>query len=822
MPSPLLALRRRIIPLIPLLLSWSACALDAPELELASPDLDPTNEALPREGEVGQLRAITPDGPMTLTYVVQGGHAIHEEDVDLGPVAELRKYRGGAAHLGARWPEGKVYFRFDHGFTGVVCHNGMTNCVDVRTRVRNVLDAMEAKLPLRFIWDYNDSADNYITFEWAPSDSVFAGRSDSIGMDGGEQLIRFRSGHEKDSLNPHWYEPYNLEPSTGTIRHEVLHAVGLSHEQSRPDRDLFIEVHEECILSDQLPQFAPKAEARMVGPYDFTSIMHYPATKFCAPVPFGLPDPDGDGCLCVPMIPKIAGAVIGAGPRPGGFSVEDTNTVYRMYANASGANSTSDHYGAALAIGDFDGDGYDDLAVGVPDEEGLIGRYPNFTVVENAGAVLLYKGTSAGPVAWRTLTEADFGGLPSEQGRFGASLVALDLDADGLEDLAVGAPGRNNEVGAVFTYRGSQTQKMVADHMLTQGAAGFSDEAGDRFGAALAAGPITGMTRTDACNSAFNGNFYDALVIGAPGDTNVGVLGPGNRGGAAYIFQSVVASCSTEAVAKATRISNAAATGDNFGAAVAVGLLNGDQRADVVVGAPGYSTSAGAVYTYQGRMPPETSPLLWSAMATYNTRVTGDRLSRFGAALAIGNLLSAPGRELVVGAPGLNGKVVVMTGGLSPVSAQVLVDEAPEFGDQFGAALAIGNIQAGDTGQDLVVGIPGEDLGAGAIAIFHGAALSMRETLRQRDLAPGYDSDVGDQFGAALALGQLDGNGPVSSTAVPGLPYIDLAIGAPGEAPDNLPYPDEPAGAGMVNLLRGAAAAPVNWRELLQPSSGKL
>jgi Astacin (Peptidase family M12A)/FG-GAP repeat len=792
----------------------------------------PAEELVTDEGAIGHLRVNTPDGPMVITYEVQGGHAIHEGDVDLGPVAKLRKLRGGAANLADRWPNGNVYFRFDSGFTGLVCGPAKTNCEDVRGKVRAVLGAMEQKLPINFIEDSNHTASNYITYDWAPADSTFGGVSNSIGMAGGEQTIKFKSGHLSDPMNPHWFEAYNFQPNSGTIRHETLHAIGLWHEQSRPDRDSFISVNNNCIIDEKESQFSIKSGATAVGPYDFSSIMHYGATSFCDPWPdiFG-PDPDGDGCLCKPMISNVSGGVIGAGPRPAGFSIEDTNTVYRMYGRAPASNAASDHYGRAIAIGDFDNDGYDDLAVGIPDEERITGLFPNFVTVTNAGAVALYKGTSAGMVAWGSLSEADYNGDYTTNGHFGAALAVLDIDADGIDDLAVGAPGVSGNAGAVFTFLGNTSDKPAAHRMLTQAIVGYTDEAGDRFGETLAAGPITGLGRTDACNPGFNGNKYGGLVVGAPGDRNSGLFNTSTRGGAAYIFHEFVASCSSPVLAATTRLAHgfnhAGATGDDFGSAIAVGDLDADGKADVVIGASNRASNAGAIYTYQGKLPPESSPLFWSATVTGIGSLDGGLGSELGSALAIGNVLpNVAGTELVVGAPGQAGRVFVMTGGLNPVNIKTLEDASIEQGDHFGSALAIGNVDRTDANLDLVVGIPGEDSNAGAIAILRGNSLTpltTRTTLRQTDMLVLYDSDPGDLFGSTLAIGNLDGKGPVGSTASAGSLLLDLAIGAPGEAPDNFPFSDGPSGAGMVSLMRGAAAAvPATWVQLTQPSTGKL
>lgn len=802
--------------------------------EADDPALPPDGAPAAREGETGHLRVNTPDGPMTITYVVENGHAMHEGDVDLGPVAELRKLRGGAANLGDRWPSGNVYYRFDDDFTGNTCGEAMTDCVSARSKVRSTLEAMELKLPLRFIEDTNETAGDYITFDWAASDSTFAGVSDSIGMDGGEQTIKFRSGHLSDPMNPHWFETYHRQPTAGTIRHEVLHAVGLWHEQSRQDRAMFVAVDDDCIIDEKESQFEIKSGATSVGPYDFSSIMHYGATSYCDPWPTILgPDPDGDGCICKPMVPKVAGATIGGGARPAGFSIEDTNTVYRMYARSYGSNSTADHYGKAVAIGDFDGDGYDDLAVGVPDEERLTGFFPNFITVPNAGTVMLYKGTSNGPVEWTILSEASYSGEYTANANFGAALAVLDIDADGIDDLAIGAPGGNGNAGAVYTFLGNKSDKPFPHRMLSQGLSGYTDESGDRFGETLAAGPVTGQTRTDSCNTDVNGKKYGALVVGAPGDRNSGLFGTSTRGGAAYIFQEFVPSCSSAILANATRLGHgfghAATTGDDFGAALAVGDLDNDGKADVVVGAPARASNAGAIYTYKGQLPPESSPLFWSAMAdgAAGTSVAGSTAMEFGAALAIGNVLtSAAGNELVVGAPGTSssaGRTFVMTGGLLPSNLKTLDDTYAESGDRFGAALAIGNVDRADSIADLVVGQPGENSNAGAITILRGGALTTRTTLRQTDISPLWDSVAGDLFGSALAIGDLDGKGPLPSSASPGTALLDLAVGAFGEAPDLLPGANGPAAAGSVGLLRGTSSGvPSAWKQIYQGVTGKL
>jgi len=66
----------------------------------------------------------------------------------------------------------------------------------------------------------------------------------------------------------------------GTIAHEVGHAVGFWHEQSRPDRDVYVVVHRGNISDGKLYNFQTRTWAEIVTlnvPYDLGSSMHYGA-----------------------------------------------------------------------------------------------------------------------------------------------------------------------------------------------------------------------------------------------------------------------------------------------------------------------------------------------------------------------------------------------------------------------------------------------------------------------------------------------------------------------------------------------------------------
>jgi len=94
----------------------------------------------------------------------------------------------------------------------------------------------------------------------------------------------------------------------------------------------------------------------------------------------------------------------------------------------------------------------------------------------------------------------------------------------------------------VFVFRGSRQQSPFPHRMITQANTSVDDDAaGDHFGATLAAGPLTGLVRADACGTNYP---YDALVVGAPDDAVPTVLGGSSRLGTVFIFQETRPSCS--------------------------------------------------------------------------------------------------------------------------------------------------------------------------------------------------------------------------------------------------------------------------------------
>jgi len=232
-----------------------------------------------------------------------------------------------------------------------------------------------------------------------------------------------------------------------------------------------------------------------------------------------------------------------------------------LYLGSSGglgliaAWATESHQlGASLGTsvstaGDVNGDGFDDIVVGIP----------NFDNPENnEGLTAVYLGSASGPSAVPHWT-----GEINQAGAFyGASVAtAGDVNGDGYSDIIVGAPlyddGEVNE-GRIFVYHGS------ANGIATQDFSFDQDVAGALYGASVAsAGDV-------------NGDGYDDIVVGARFHSNTT-----SQEGACYVYNGSASGLSGPASFSVEGGQSGAELGRSVASA---GDVNGDGYSDIIVG----------------------------------------------------------------------------------------------------------------------------------------------------------------------------------------------------------------------------------------------
>ena len=439
----------------------------------------------------------------------------------------------------------------------------------------------------------------------------------------------------------------------------------------------------------------------------------------------------------------------------------DGGSVNVIYGSPSGLNSgfgqqllhqnrpliydeteADDLYGSALAVGDFDRDGYDDLAIGVPGED--IGK------IEDAGAVSIVYGSAIGLSMSRDqfLHQDLFGigDISEARDRFGSTLSTGDYNGDGFSDLAIGVPNENFETtqdaGLVHVlYGGTRGIRFNGSAVLDQSTSGLEDwpERYDHFGAALASGD-------------FNNDGKDDLAIGVPGenvderhDTGALHVVYGSAAGVNPLWQAYYTQDSPY-------IPEFAEQWDRFGAALTAADFDNDGFADLAVGAPGESIGAikqaGLIHAMYGTTGTEFNRFRHTVFSQRTTGILdgAELVDYFGAALDSGDLNGDGFADVVVGIPGESigeeaaaGAIQLIYGSATGVQAagnrfyhqdSAGVADSAELADFFGAELAVADID-GDGWSDIAVAVPGEDLAglsdAGGVHVFEGTnAFSIR------------------------------------------------------------------------------------------------
>ncbi|MGV9497692.1 FG-GAP-like repeat-containing protein [Streptomyces sp. NPDC003642] len=408
--------------------------------------------------------------------------------------------------------------------------------------------------------------------------------------------------------------------------------------------------------------------------------------------------------------------------------------------------------------GDFNGDGYRDVAIGA--------FAADAGPVYGAGAVVVLYGSSSGvSAARRTVITQDSPGVPGaaeEDDRFGYSLAAGDLDRDGYSDLVVGAQyediGDRDGVGSATVLWGGKSglsggKGLPQPSDLTEWG-GFSSgvATGDFDGDGATDVTITGQSRTRLYKGPFT------RTNGPAGHTSLGAFGSTYEVFAGDLDRD----------GDAERVYPFLVTGDEGGEISYHGWTGTKYAATDLPQADG---ETGTIADVDGD--------------GYGDLVLGD--------------YQDPRAEKPGGHKG--GQITVWYGGPSgpdPAQKPTVIHQdtagvpgAGETGDLFGSALSAGDVN-GDGYADIAVGAWAEDIGsvedAGSVTLLFGSADGLTGTGAKswsQDTAgvPGSNETM-DAFGMTVRLVDLDKNGKA-----------DLVTGAGYEN-----------GYGAVTVLRGSAS----------------
>lgn len=430
-------------------------------------------------------------------------------------------------------------------------------------------------------------------------------------------------------------------------------------------------------------------------------------------------------------------------------------------------------WGAVTASGDFNCDGFADLAVGNPDEG-----------TNNEGAVYIYLGSKSG---YLKSPEKVISGTVAK-GQFGAGLASLasfDKDNAGCRDLAVLASHGKGSKAAVYFYFGHSKLFDRDDVSIGKGA--------DVIYSLNMPGAFSHIAGIYSVGDLDNDLLSDLAVTYVDGDLTKGKAEVwiiyGSKQSPITSTQKPVAK--TLPAAAGLQITGGKPT-EMFGDSVAGGRLGYDQFQELLIGAPGKGT--GAVYIIEGAARAATLPETVDITST-SKRVTmiagGSSNGSFGTAVAfVGDMDNDGMREFAVSDPTTTsntGTVYLFNTKKTPKTVadavgMVTHDITGAVGDKFGSAMGdvshfnwkTGADLTGDSLPDLVVATATTGSGNnGTVYLIKGAKTLTGLVTSKAYYA--FTDTSSTNFGASVILAP-DINGKNAK----GVGYADIVVGDPG------------------------------------------
>ena len=430
---------------------------------------------------------------------------------------------------------------------------------------------------------------------------------------------------------------------------------------------------------------------------------------------------------------EAAGQVVALYGTSTGVSSAKRSTISQNTTGVPGTAEAGDGFGGETAYADFNGDGYDDLAVGTP--------WENVGSDTNGGGLAILWGSASG-LTGKGIDVPD--PAASSHDYWGKDLAAGDFDGDGKADLAVG-----NSSSTIYVYKGGFTTGGTPGGRTTLKPPIQSGTNDYPFGPlSLTAGDVNGDGKTDL--------IVDGYETNTSYGWNTNYYVPGSSSG----------------------LVGSSASALKPGVITAIGDINGDGYGDIVSGAgwdhtisdgttvPDSADGGKVNITYGSASGPAgTSGITQN---TGNVPGTSEKGDAFGWDLDMGDVNGDGYQDLVVNTPNEDidgvintGMVTVLYGSASGVKvssgAQAFAQSTAgvpgndEKSDLFGADVKLDDV-TGDGKADLLVGSY-ENGGNGAVTYLpsNGSKIT---TTGSRTVSPstsGVSTSGTPQFGAVFA-----------------------------------------------------------------------
>ncbi|MFD9872199.1 FG-GAP-like repeat-containing protein [Streptomyces niveus] len=380
----------------------------------------------------------------------------------------------------------------------------------------------------------------------------------------------------------------------------------------------------------------------------------------------------------LPRVASSDGSVTVLPGTTGGPSSAARRTINQNSPGVPGTSEAGDLFGSSNAWGDVNGDGYADLIVGSPGENGTTGQTDTGVV-----AVLHGPGLNSGKGYWTNAATRAAGE------KLGATVTSGDFNADGNADILSVAPGKPGRWWAWDGKSGVAKSGYLNSTAYTAAASYASAVSGDfnKDGYADAAigfrdpggtgrllwlkGSATGLQRVGVLDARggrslaagdLNGDGYTDLAVGQPSTTESGHTLKGGAVTAVFGSATGLTSTGRKTFGQDTAgVPDTGETGDDMGASVSVGDVNLDGYDDILTGLPGEDitrggvarTNAGQVILLRGS---STGPTATGSVAYHQDTagVPGSTESddRFGSSVSLTDLSGYSRADLAIGADG--------------------------------------------------------------------------------------------------------------------------------------------------------------------------